>query len=295
MNAIKKQLLNSLADADRKLFGTADEPDVTLRERSVIGLMHQSSPQLLPGGPFSAPLGTVPGDFLARRADGTQTVYEGATRFMAQVIGVRYHSAEYEPDTGSERGRFVCDHPGETPQQLGARFLRADRDGVAKSGWCLGANRLIPTYDILFLVDGHGYVMAFYKTAEMTGEEIARRASRFQVKIGNDTIKSPVVAKIQIISVLEKGKSGRKYFVPKIGRIVKLGESDDITLDEARKGKVLRDAFKVGGEWMPEEPPEPPPSSSSTSAVIEPPVWDEAPPHNNDDIIDIDPDDEYPL
>jgi hypothetical protein len=294
MKELKKILLT---EADRQLFGDPDEPDIVLREKSVIGLMHPNSPQLLPGGKFSAPAGTVAGDFLARRADGTQTVYKGATGFLGQMIGVRYHSAEYEPDEGSERGRLVADHPGQTPQQLGGRFLRVGRDDTDKSGWHLGRNRLIPTYDILFLIDKHGYVMSFYKTAEAVGEEIVRRASRLQVKIGDDVIKSPVVAKIQIISELEK-KGDRRYFVPKIGRIIKLGESDEIALDEARSAKHLRDAFKAGGEWMPEEPPEPPPAvlpSSYPALVTEPPGWDEPPPHDDADIVDIDPEDEMPL
>jgi hypothetical protein len=293
MQELKKVLLT---EADRRLFGEADEPDVVLREKSVIGLMHPNSPQLLPGGKFSAPAGTAAGDFLARRADGTQAVFKGATGFQGQVVGVRYHTAEYEPDEGSERGRFVCDHSGEAPQQLGGRFLKAGRDDTDKSGWFLGRNRLVPTYDVLFIIGGHGYVMPFYKTAEAVGEEIARRAARLQVKIGDVVIKSPVVAKFQIVSELEK-KGARPYFAPKIGRILKLGESDEITMDEVRLAKQARDVFKAGGEWLPEEPPVPPavasPPSQYPVLVTEPPSWDE-PPHDAD-IVDVDPEDEAPF
>jgi hypothetical protein len=134
--------------------------------------------------------------------------------------------------------------------------------------------------------------MSFYKTAQAVGEEVVSRASRLRVKLGDDVIASPVVGKIQIVSELEKG-GDRRYFVPKIGRIVKLGDSDEITLDEVRFGKGLRDSFKAGGEWLPEEPPEPPILRQSVEA--QPPAWDEPPPHDDADIVDINPDDEIPM
>jgi hypothetical protein len=280
----------SLTDADRELFRGVEEPDLQLRDKSNITLMQTNSPQLIPGEKRSAPAGTAAGDYVARRLDGTQTVFKGLTGFLAQVIGCRLSHPEYEPSRGTERGRFVEDHGERRPPDT--RFLHADRDGVEKSGyWRENGNRIVPTITALLLVEGFGYAMNFYSSAYERGEELGSRAARLRVKIGDDVIASPVVGKFLITSELEK-KGDRRYFKPKVGSIIyKLGEEQGPTLEEVRFAKGLRDSFKAGGEWAPLEPP---PPSSYPKLVTERSNWDE-PPRGDDEITSIDPDEEIPF
>jgi hypothetical protein len=292
MSTIKNKLTVNLTDADRKLFAGIEEPDLQLRDRSTITLLQTNSPQLIPGDKRSAPAGTVAGDFVARRLDGTQTVFKGRTGFMAQVIGFRLTHPEFEPNHGTERGRFVEDHGPQRP--LDARFLYADRDGVEVTGWWRdNGNRILPTLIGLFLVEGAGYAMSFYRTTYAVGEEIASRASRLQVTIDGTTIASPVVGKFLIASELEK-KGDRRWFKHKIGRVVKLGDdSGEVTLEEVRLAKGLRDSFKAGGEWMPLETPAP--AMLRQAVEAQPPQWDEPPAHDDAGVVDIDPNEELPI
>jgi hypothetical protein len=255
--------------------------------------LQTNSPQLVRddkkryAGPNAAP-----GDYVARRLDGTQTIFKGQTGFLAQVIGCRLQHPEYEPSRGTERGRFVKDHGARQPPD--ARFLYADRDGVEQTGWWRGnGNRILPTIIALLLVEGSGYAMSFYRSAYERGEDLSGRASRLRVKIGDDVIASPVVGKFHITSEVVK-EGDRRWFKPVIGSVVyKLGEDQGPTLEEARFAKGLRDNFRAGGEWAPLEPPAPP--SSYPALVTEPPRWDEPPPRDDDEIVDINPDDEIPF
>jgi hypothetical protein len=128
MSTIKS--IVTLTDADRELFRGVEEPDLQLRDRSIITLLQTNSPQLIPGDKRFAPAGTMAGDYVARRLDGKQTVFKGQTGFLAQVIGCRLSNREYEANRGTERGRFVEDHGERRP--LDTRFLYADRDAVEK-------------------------------------------------------------------------------------------------------------------------------------------------------------------
>jgi hypothetical protein len=292
ISTVKNKLMVNLTDADRKLLGGVDEPDLQLRDRSTITLMQTNSPQLLSGEKRSAPAGTTAGDFVARRLDGAQTVFKGQTGFMAQLIGCRLSNLEYEAGRGTERGRFVEDHGERRPPDT--RFLYADRDGVEKTGyWRENGNRIVPTITALLLVEGFGYALSFYNTAYAVGEDLSRRAARLRVTIDGTVIASPVVGNFLITSEVEK-KGDRRWFKPVIGSVIyKLGEEQGPTLEEVRFAKGLRDSFKAGGEWMPLEPPTSP--SSSPALVTERPDWDEPPPRGDDEITNIDPDDEIPF
>jgi hypothetical protein len=249
ISTVKNKVIVNLTDADRKLFGGIDEPDLQLRDRSTITLMQTNSPQLIPGEKRSAPAGTTAGDFVARRLDGTQTVFKGKTGLMAQLIGCRLAHPEYEPSRGTQRGRFVHDHGERRPPDT--RFLYADRDGVEKSGYYKeNGNRVVPTITALLLVEGFGYALDFENTAYAVGQDLSSRAARLRVKIGDDVIGGPVVGKFLITSELEK-KGDRRWFKSVIGPVYKLGEEKGPTLEEVRFAKGLRDSFKAGGEWAP--------------------------------------------
>jgi hypothetical protein len=282
----------NLTDADRELFRGVEEPDLQLRDKSTMTLLQTNSPQLVRddkkryAGPNAAP-----GDFVARCLDGTQTIFKGTTGFLAQVIGCRLSHPEFEPDHGTERGRFVEEHGERRPPD--AQFLYPDRDGVEKTGWWRpNGNRVMPTITALMLVDGFGYAMSFYRSAYAIGEELASRAARLRVKIGDDVIASPVVGNFLITSAVVK-QGDRRWFKPLIGPVYKLGEEKGPLLEGVRLAKELRDSFKAGGDWSSLEPPAAP--TSHPAVAIERPNRDEPPPPQDDEIVSIDPDDEIPF
>jgi hypothetical protein len=277
--------------ADKALTEGDDTPDTPFKDRHRALLVHATNPELVADDSRYV-RGAGVGDFVVPEGED-RVVYRGSTGFICQPVGFDFNHNEYEPDTATGRGKFVKPHGPERPH--GWRWLKP-ADGVSKEGMYLpSGNRVVPTITAMLVVGGYGCQYDFYGTAFNPGKDFAIRAGKLTATVeGEDGKPVKVVGctlgNFLVTSYIKKD-GDRRYPMPVVTLIGKLGEEKGPTLDAWRFAQSLRQAFKQGGDWMPIEalePPVPPPEALPPRSHVDigggPARWDrKGPPPPPDD------------
>ena len=261
---------------DYKRVHGGDGRDTPFLGKQSVVLTHGMSPELMVGGPRFVRNAKI-GSWVVPQGDA-RVPFDGETGFVAQIIGFDLSHPEYTVGIGDDRGVFVCDHGRQAPKDM--KFLYAADGRVKKSGHYRveidgqPGNKVVPTIGVSMVVNGYGVVYDAYGTAFAPTKELVIRAERLRVKVEVDgkaeQLRGCTLGKFRFTSRFEK--KAYTYPVPVMTLIGKLGEADGPTIEEWRLALDLRQAFKEGLDWVPNEaldvpaPPAealPPPSSSS--------------------------------
>jgi hypothetical protein len=250
-----------LAASDRALIQGGDSPDLPFREKSRIMLVHATAPELIVGDKRHAP-GAQIGDYVVPLGDD-RMVFRGAQGFEFQPIGFAISHPEYTPDSDAGRGTFVFDHGVRPPAD--ARWFKVS-DGVRKAGQYrvvdgYPGNPVTPTITAYGLVCGCGVSYDFYRSAFPVGREFAVRAERLRARAEGadgkiEELRGVTLGVFRFTSAIERDGDYR-YPLPIVSLIGKLGAGGP-SLEQWRSAQRLRQSFKQGLGWAPQEAMEPP-------------------------------------
>jgi hypothetical protein len=188
---------------------------------------------------------THAGDIVIYASDGP-VVYPGATGFICMVLGFQRSWIQYP------EGEEPIHHPKKPP---GVIFVERGERGAEQPGtYFIGpngelGNRVTETLTTYLLVDGIDEVVSlnFTKTAlRISGNNFQNTAQRLAVRTGPGGLQwvtGCTLAKFLITSrLVESGN--RRWHVPKVKLLGKLGEEGGPTIEEWRTAQGLRMAAK---------------------------------------------------
>ena len=276
----QRALLESVSDPDLPIAGLPPIYVVQLNSRCLLNL-----PELGALNPYLP--GAMAGGFVVPNREG-RLFMPSPPGFTFAVFAFTKEYAVFEilPDNKGER--FIESHP-EMPADAGWK------DGPDGKRICRDSKgRVVQEARNAFMRVEETSQLGFYrfsKTARLIGRDLTNRAQVLSIK-GLDGVKGPVLGRYRMTSRLKEDDT-RRWFLPVIEYLGKLGQPNGPSLASVMELAQLRKTFLAGGKpaLEIEGPPAPPalPKSPSYDGPLDgppaPPPYDRNP---DDDIDNVD-------